>query len=121
MQGLKIGKPPVYNENENVNMNVMRAYLERSAAQAAAAKPVVNEEEEVWEIPNAVFNIKNVAVGNNSSVPLNVQRNLSWANKPPSTPKAQMIRPRNKPPALKSKRKTRRNRKGRKSRKQNRR
>lgn len=123
MQGLRIGKPPVYNENANMNMNVIRAYVERATAAAGKAeKPVVEEEEEVWEVPNAIFNIKNVAVGNNANLPLEVQRNISWANKPPSTPREQMIKPKNQPPRVKGKRnRTRKTRKGRKSTKQNRR
>jgi hypothetical protein len=117
MQGLRIAKPAVYAEGEEVDAAAAVAYLNRRRN-----VPVVMEEEddEVWELPLNMFKKGSITPGNNANLPLSVQRNLSWANKPPSTPKAQRIKAKNNPPKLKRNRKTRKA-KGRKSRKQNRR
>ncbi len=118
MQGLRIAKPAVYAEGEEVDTAAAAAYINRRRNMPME----VEEEEEVWELPLNLFNKGSITPGNNNNLPLSVQRNLSWANKPPSTPKAQMIKPKNQPPKLKKNRKTRGGkRKGRKTRKQNRR
>lgn len=119
MQGLRIAKPAVYAEGEEIDTAAAAAYMNRRRN----VPMVVDEnEEEVWELPLNLFNKGTITPGNDANLPLSVQRNLSWANKPPSTPKAQKIKPRNQPPKLKRNRKTRGGkRKGRKTRKQNRR
>jgi hypothetical protein len=112
--GLRIGKPAVLAEGENINAAAVQAYMNRRAAMPVA--PVLEEEEEVWEVPLNLFGKNAISVGNAN----NRSPNLTLFNKPPSTPKAQMIKPKNKPPKIKRNRKTRKTRKGRKSRKQNR-
>ena len=77
-------------------------------------QPRNEENEEVWELPLTLFN--RPAPGNQEN--RSNQRNLSWANKPPSTPKNQPIRLRV-PKTPKNKNGSRR--KSRKSRRRNRR
>lgn len=116
MQPLRIAKPAVLAEGEDVDMTALTAYVNR---RRNVPQVVEEEQEEVWELPLNMFGKESISVGNDETLPLSMRRNLSWSNKPPSTPKAQMIKPRNQPPKLKRNRKTRKG-KGRKSRKQNR-
>lgn len=119
MEGLRIAKPAVYAEGEEVDVAAAAAYINR---RRNVPQVVEAEEEEVWNIPLNLFNKGNITPGNDENLPLSVRRNLSWANKPPSTPKGQLIKPKNQPPKVKKNRKTRGGkRKGRKTRKQNRR
>lgn len=113
MQGLRIAKPAKYAEGEEVNLNAVARYLNRSSKHPQ----VVEAEEEVWQVPLNLFNKKYTPIGNTNK---NKSNNLWWANKP-STPKAQTIKAKNQPPKVKSKGNSRKTRKGRKTRKQNRR
>jgi hypothetical protein len=82
MQGLRIVRPPSY-----IN-TVEYQFLRENERRLAEAKKDNNsdnsENENVWEIPLNVFN--KPASGNN-----NDNSNLSWAEKPPSTPKNKPI------------------------------
>lgn len=116
MEGLRIGKPAVLAEGENVNFNALAAQETR---RKTLRRKNTNNDEEVWSVP--IPNIRNLnteeTFANTGKSVRRAKNSYSWLFNKPETPKAQMIKSKNSPPAVHrgGKRKTRKaSRKGRK-------
>lgn len=108
MEGLRIGKPAVLAEGENVNFNVLAKQEQR---RKTLRRKNTNNEEEVWPvyIPNIQnFNTEETFANTGKSV-RRAKNSYNWMFNKPETPKAQTIKQKNSPPALHrgGKRKTR--------------
>jgi hypothetical protein len=100
MEGLRIGKPAVLAEGENVNFTALAQQEQRRKALKRTTSN--NEEEEVWSvsIPNIQnFNTEETFANTGKSV-RRAKNKYNWMFNKPETPKAQMIKPKNTPPAL---------------------
>lgn len=121
MEPLRIARPIAQAEGEEIDPEAVKAYLNRvqmmnqtrlsrkrkrsengqSGENSENQENQENQEEEVWEVPLNLFNFTEIYEENERKTPLAVKQNITWSNKPPTTPKSQMIKPKNQPPKLK--------------------
>jgi hypothetical protein len=100
MEGLRIVKPAVIAEGENINYKALVNQATRRRAMRRN-RPIV-EEEEVWsvDIPN-IQNVNDEEVYANTKTPVRPKKqSYNWIFNKPQTPKAQMVTPKNQPPPL---------------------
>lgn len=98
MEGLRIMKPAVIAEGENVNF---KALANQATRRRAMRRNMPINEEEVWSvnIPN-IEKVNNEEVYANTRTPVRKTQSYNWIFNKPETPKAQRIRAKNQPPPL---------------------